>query len=149
MVTGAILKILKTSAMKTYKGHITTLEPHQILVFGSNTQGRHGKGVALFARQYFGAINGRAIGIQGQSYAIITKDLTKSKHPSIEEVSIIGQISELYEFARLSPDKEFFIAYAGTGNNLNGYTPQQMAKMFGCMRIPENIVFEEEFAKLL
>jgi hypothetical protein len=43
---------------KTYSGMITELEPNQIFVFGSNTQGRHGKGAALMARYKFGAVYG-------------------------------------------------------------------------------------------
>ena len=66
----------------TYEGKIEFLEPNQIFVFGSNTQGRHGAGAALIAKQKFGAIYGKAEGLQGQSYAIITKDLTSSVHPS-------------------------------------------------------------------
>ena len=42
----------------TYSGTITRLEQNQIFVFGSNTQGRHGKGAALTARTKFGAIYG-------------------------------------------------------------------------------------------
>jgi hypothetical protein len=45
-----------------------------VFVFGSNLAGRHGKGAALFARQHRGAIYGRGIGRQGNSYAIPTKD---------------------------------------------------------------------------
>ena len=30
--------------MKTYKGEATKLKPNQIFVFGSNTEGRHGRG---------------------------------------------------------------------------------------------------------
>ena len=37
---------------------ITQLEPNQIFVFGSNTQGRHGKGAALTAKNKFGAVYG-------------------------------------------------------------------------------------------
>jgi hypothetical protein len=43
---------------KTYKDFITQLKDNQIFVFGSNTQGRHGKGAALLARNKFGAIYG-------------------------------------------------------------------------------------------
>lgn len=32
--------------MKTYTGYIEELNPNQIFVFGSNTQGRHGAGTA-------------------------------------------------------------------------------------------------------
>lgn len=40
----------------TYEGKIEFLEPNQIFVFGSNTQGRHGAGAALIAKQKFGAM---------------------------------------------------------------------------------------------
>jgi len=135
--------------MKTYKGLIKELPENGIFVFGSNTQGRHGKGSALVARQKFGAIYGQAKGLQGKSFAIITKDLTKYKHPSIKEIEIEVQISDLYYYAILHPELDFYIVYSGNGNNLNAYTPQQMAKMFNYVQIPENIVFEEEFAKLI
>lgn len=139
----------QSTIRKTYSGKITTLEPNQIFVFGSNTQGRHGKGAALIARNNFGAIYGQAEGIQGQSYAIITKDLTKATHPSRTPEQIKEQIHKLYEYARQNPDKEFLVAYSGTGANLNAYSNQEMANMFSSEQIPSNIVFEEEFNKLV
>ena len=139
----------KQKMIKTYKGLITNLPENGIFVFGSNTQGRHGAGAALVARERFGAIYGKNSGIQGQSYGIITKDLTKNIHPSISKDFIIDQIDYLYEFAKDYTDKLFYIAYSGSGQNLNYYTPQEMADMFSFYKIPENIVFEEEFSKLL
>ena len=35
--------------------NITSLKPNEIFVFGSNTEGRHGLGAALTAKQKFGA----------------------------------------------------------------------------------------------
>ena len=104
--------------LKTYSGIITNLEPNQIFVFGSNTQGRHGKGAALTAKNKFGAIYGQSEGIQGQSYAIITKDLTSSVQPSRTPEQIVEQINKLYTYARQHRDKEFLVAYSGTGTNL-------------------------------
>ncbi|XUM19810.1 A1S_2505 family phage non-structural protein [Bradyrhizobium oligotrophicum S58] len=46
----------------------------RIFVFGSNLAGRHGKGAALHARQHYGAVYGQGEGIQGDSFAIPTKD---------------------------------------------------------------------------
>ena len=86
--------------MKTFTGLITKLEPNQIFVFGSNTQGRHGSGNARAAMDCFGAVYGQAKGLQGQSYAIITKDLTKEVHPSITKETIREQIDMLYALAR-------------------------------------------------
>jgi hypothetical protein len=135
--------------MKTYKGSITELPENGIFVFGSNTQGRHGAGAALVAREKFGAIYGQSTGLQGKSYGIVTKDLTKSVHPSIPEQMIMMQIWDLYKYAEVNHNKLFYIAYSGNGINLNAYTPQDMARMFSYVHIPENIIFEEEFYKLL
>ena len=77
---------------RTYSGFINYLKDNQIFVFGSNTQGRHGKGAALTARLKFGAIYGQPEGIQGKSFAIITKDLTKKVHPSRTTAQVISQI---------------------------------------------------------
>lgn len=137
--------------MKTYEGNITELNKNQIFVFGSNTQGRHGLGSAKLAREKFGAIYGKSKGLQGNSYAIVTKDLT-NKNPlkSISRDQIISQITELYEFARNNPELEFFVAYSGKGRNLNGYSPLEMSQMFAAPKdIPENIVFEVEFSKFI
>lgn len=138
-----------TTNIKTYSGKITELKPNQIFVFGSNTQGRHGKGSALQAKTNFGAVYGQAEGPQGKSYAIITKDLTKPKHPSRTPEQIKEQISKLYEYAKQNPDKEFLVAYSSEGSNLNAYSNEEMASFFSNTTIPNNIVFEEGFAKLL
>ena len=135
--------------MKTYKGEATKLKPNQIFVFGSNTNGKHGKGSALSAKNHFGAKYGQAYGLQGQSYAIVTKDLTKYKHPSISSEHIIEQIKKLYLFAEENSNLDFIIAYSGTKTNLNGYSNQEMADMFSETEIPKNIVFEYEFSKLI
>lgn len=135
--------------MKTYKYPLTKLPSNGIFVFGSNTQGRHGMGAALTARILFGAKYGQAKGLQGNSYAIITKDLTKTIHPSINKDDILKQINALYNYADDNLHLNFYIAYSGKGLNLNSYTPKEMADMFNYFNIPVNIVFEEEFAKLL
>ncbi len=137
--------------MKTYKGLILNqydIPENGIFVFGANTEGRHGKGAALVAYREFEAEYGNPQGLQGRSYAIITKDLRKRIHPSVPKIYIEFQIRDLYTYAILNKDKEFYIAY-GTGKNLNAYTPQEMADMFSSYSIPDNIVFEERFSKLL
>ena len=134
---------------KTYSGFIHYLNKDQIFVFGSNTQGRHGRGAALTARLKFGAIYGNPEGIQGKSFAIITKDLTKKTHPSRTVSQIISQINKLYEYANLHPDKEFIIPYKCSDYNLNAYSSEEMAKMFASIDIPENIVFDKLFYELV
>lgn len=133
-----------------YEGQITELKPNEIFVFGSNTQGRHGKGAALIARQKFGAIYGQARGPQGQSYAIVTKDLTKDYSlPSVDKASIENEIMHLYLYASEHPERKFYVAYSGTGTNLNNYSNQEMADLFNQPMIPDNIVFEKSFERLV
>lgn len=137
--------------MKTYKGLIlirSDIPENGIFVFGANTEGRHSKGAALVAYREFGAEYGNPQGPQGDSWAIITKDLRKRMHPSVPRIYIEFQIRDLYFHALVNKDKEFYVAY-GTGPNLNAYTPQEMADMFSSYPIPDNIVFEEKFARLL
>lgn len=47
---------------------------NMIFVFGSNLSGIHGAGAAHFAMQKMGAIYGQGQGLQGQSYALPTKE---------------------------------------------------------------------------
>lgn len=146
-------KVKTTPKRKTYIGTITSLKDNQVFVFGSNTQGRHGAGAALTARQKFGAKYRQAEGIQGQSFAIITKDLTKDdkKNPSRTPEQIKEQIKKLYDYAMAHLEQEFLVAYSATGKNLNYYTPQQMAQIFAetSDTIPSNIVFEKGFNELV
>lgn len=134
----------------TYKGPITKhiVGNSNILVFGSNTEGRHGKGTAYLALMQFGAKYGQPKGLQGQSYGIITKNLKKSTHPSVSKEFIIEQIKNLYLFASDRPDLKFYIPYMDDNNNLNAYTSKELAEMFCCETPPENIIFEESFLKL-
>lgn len=135
--------------MKTYKGLITSLPDNGIFVFGSNPQGRHGMGAAAVAKRLFGAENGKGHGAMGRSWGIVTKDLTKNKHPSISTKLIKLQIKELYQWAGITPFQDYYIAYSSKGPYLSGYTPQEMASMFKQLPIPPNIVFEEGFSRLV
>ena len=132
--------------MKFYKGNI---EPDEktIFVFGSNPEGRHGAGSAKVAVNKFGAIYGQGEGLQGQSYALPTKDLRIPGTRSISEHDIIGNIAKLYKTARSMPDKDFKVAYrtAYDEKSLNGYTGSEMLRMFTATPVPNNIYFSEEW----
>jgi len=127
-----------------YEGDIKP-HPNTIFVFGSNTEGRHGKGAAKVAKEKFGAIYGQSEGLQGNSYAIITKDLRYGK--SISKEQIIKSIEKLYEIARIHKEKRFKIAYRNTDEiSLNGFTGFEMIDMFLMAGdIPPNIVFSKEW----
>ncbi|WP_338442281.1 hypothetical protein VZG28_04750 [Synechococcus elongatus IITB4] len=122
------------------KGRITKLEPNQVFVFGSNVQGKHGAGAAKDALKYFGAEYGNPRGPQGQSYAIITKDLSKGDR-SVPLDDILDQLEELATYAGLGKEEEFLLTPVGTG--LGGYSIEELKAGVAERGIvfPENITF--------
>jgi exodeoxyribonuclease-5 len=60
-----------------YTGMITP-DANTIFVFGSNPEGRHGAGAAKTAVEKFGAKYRQGEGLQGNAYALPTKDLNKA-----------------------------------------------------------------------
>jgi hypothetical protein len=75
-----------------------------IFVFGSNLAGRHGKGAALWARKYRGAIYGQGEGLTGSSYAIPTKD---SQLDNLPLVQIEAHVWKFLTFARAHLEMKF------------------------------------------
>jgi predicted NAD-dependent protein-ADP-ribosyltransferase YbiA (DUF1768 family) len=143
---------------KTYSGKVTSLQPNQIFVFGSNPLGINGNpskgtgGAALVAYRIAGVKQGEKmdnrLSDSGKAWGITTvtsPGKKKSKTPQ----EIIEGVKKLYEYAKENPTKEFLVSdYSGT--NLNGYTGQEMADMFiNAGPIPSNIVFNENFDKLI
>jgi hypothetical protein len=155
---------------RTYKGHVTKLEPHQVFVFGSNIMGFHGAGAAGYAS--FGVpgnrwrefeydkkpdgwkgkwnVKGRGSGMQegteGKSYALPTvRQAGWKRSLSLGEIRV--QIAALYDYAFQHPEYDFLVAQENK-MGLNGYTPEEMASIYREGR-PSNVLFEEEFAKLL
>jgi hypothetical protein len=109
-----------------------------ILVFGSNLAGRHGKGAALYARREYGAIYGQGVGLQGDSYAIPTKDRNLKTLP----LDIIKQyVDEFLIFATSNPDLTFQVTAIGTG--LAGYKHKDIAPMF--KNAPANCILPKEW----
>ena len=56
--------------------NIQSLGPDEVFVFGSNLQGLHMGGAARLAAERFGAVWGQGVGLQGQSYALPTMNLS-------------------------------------------------------------------------
>ena len=135
--------------MNYYEGNITPGN-NTVFVFGSNPEGRHGAGAALVARYKFGAKYGQGEGLQGNAYAIPTKDLRvreNNGYRSISPEKITESIRKMYECARQNPRKGFYIAYRNTySRSLNGYTGIEMIRMFlDAGPIPENVIISKEW----
>jgi hypothetical protein len=101
-----------------------------IFVFGSNLAGRHGKGAAKWALQHRGAIYGQGEGLQGQSYAIPTKDKLIKTLPA-DHPEMIFQLTPI-------------------GCGLAGYSPADIAPMFLVHGAAlHNVILPEEFITAL
>lgn len=139
-------------SINSYTGNITPADD-VIFVFGSNPEGRHGAGAAKVAREKFGAIYGQGEGLQGNAYALPTKDLRVKENKgyrSISKEQIVNNIRKMYRTAMQNPNKKFMVGYRNAVNemSLNGYTGGEMIDMFiEAGNIPSNVFFSEEWAK--
>lgn len=114
---------------------IDFLQENEIFVFGSNTQGRHGAGAAKQAMQW-GAIYGKPSGRQGQTYAIITKDLRDGSFVGWDFVR--EQLEILMKYAQVHDDLIFLLTPIGTG--LAGQTIEDLEENIKYLYFPDNIV---------
>lgn len=96
-----------------------------IFVFGSNLAGIHGAGAAACALKEHGAIWGCGLGIQGNSYAVPTKDHNIQTLPLSE---IQKYVEEFLHFATMNPDMTFLVTRIGCG--LAGYQDKDIAPFF-------------------
>jgi hypothetical protein len=125
--------------------HEPTDPERPIFVFGSNREGRHGAGAAFTARLFYGAVYGQPSGLQGNSYAIITKEL-RPNHPPVSLPEIEASVSTFLDFARSNPHLLFFVTPIGCG--LAGFNPSQIAPFFKDSP-PPNISLPSTFLKIL
>lgn len=156
--------------MNTYKSPKTKLKEDEVFVFTSNLDGFSGAGSAGWATfnehgnvwrkhnyqdwpkgtkgkwNVKGQSEGPAIGTDGKSYAIPT--VTKAGQArSIPLETIKQSIQKFYAFAKSRPHLKFFVAQAAK-LGYSGYHPHELASIYSG-EIPENVYFDEEFAKLL
>lgn len=119
---------------------ITELKENEIFVFGSNTAGIHGAGAARLAFEKFGAKWGIGFGLEGQSFAIPSKN---DKIVTMQLAAIENYVEAFIAFAKCKPELTFMVTEIGCG--LAGLTVEQMAPMFkGGIEI-ENIYLPARF----
>lgn len=112
-----------------------------IFVFGSNLAGVHGAGAAKFARENHGAIYGQGVGLQGESYAIPTKDENIETLPLHR---IFPFVVHFLYFAAQHPEMTFNVTRIGCG--LAGYSDKNIAPMF--RGAPQNCVLPDGWRAL-
>lgn len=103
----------------------------EVFVYGSNLQGRNGKGAALTAKTDWGA-KPLGEGRQYQCYAIPTKETPYRILPLDKIAAAVGRFTD---HARSEPDHHFLLTAIGTGQS--GYSPVQIAPLFS--KAPPNV----------
>lgn len=124
--------------------YITSLKKNEIFVFGSNESGIHGGGAAKLSIKW-GAEYGNPEGIQGNTYAIPTKD--KSIFRTLEIKEIKPYVDSFIEYAKNNEDKTFLVTEIGCG--LAGLTPEQVAPLFKNVVHIENVNLPQKFWNII
>lgn len=124
---------------------ITSLQPNEVFVFGSNRQGVHGAGAAKAAMKW-GAKRGIGEGLSGATYAIPTKETWRDKS-GIPLEELRGHVQMFIRFAKSRPELRFLVTAIGTG--YAGFTADVVAPLFAETLDIDNILLPQEFAELL
>jgi len=130
--------------MRITPNNITELKPQEIFIFGSNESGRHGRGAAKTALKW-GAIYGKAVGLQGRTYAIPTVNASVTNKISITKVKYY--VNQFTEFAKKNPEFTFLVTEIGCG--LAGFNHKEIAPLFlDCLEL-ENVYLPKKFLTIL
>lgn len=126
------------------KGRITprwidSLKENEIFVFGSNLAGMHGGGAARIARLHFGAVMGKGVGLQGQSYAIPTMQ------GGVE--TIRPYVNDFLDFAKHYPEMQFLVTPIGCG--IAGFEAEDIAPLFEEAKEMKNISLPDSFWEVI
>lgn len=126
------------TTQRTTPSWITSLQPDEVFVFGSNLQGLHAGGAAKLAMQW-GAIWGQGIGLQGQTYAIPTMQ------GGVDTIQ--PYVNNFISFAKLHPELKFLVTEIGCG--IAGFSVKEIAPLFKEAVLVENIYLPEKFWNIL
>lgn len=118
---------------------IDSLKPNEVFVFGSNLAGGHGAGAAYAAVKKFGAIYGKGVGMQGQSYAIPTM------HGGVDAIK--PYVDDFMEYAQTHPERTFLVTKIGCG--IAGFKESEIAPLFQRAYWIRNIHLPLDFWKIL
>lgn len=120
---------------------ITELKENEVLVFGTDPEGKHKSTAAQLAVKRFGAVIGKGEGPMGQSYAIPVH-----KH---RRRMMVEAVFTFINYAKENPDKFFYVLAIGCG--AAGMDPAFVALMLRKAVAVENIflpkLFVEELAR--
>ena len=128
---------------RTTNDEIDTLVDNQIFVFGSNESGIHGGGAARKAFDDFMAEWGNPEGLQGQTYAIPTKNKNHKATLSIDEIKVY--VDRFIEFAKNDSEHQFLVTEIGCG--LAGLSTVDVGPLFKDCKDMDNVSLPQLFWK--
>ena len=132
---------------------IIEVEPMDFFVFGSNIQGEHVGGAALFAVNNFKAVNGQGFGIQGNAYAIPTcirlwdSKCNRYTKPFDDVNQIKPFVDAFISDAKRFHYSTFFVTKIGCG--IAGFKVSEVAELFRPCLEMENVILPKEFVEWL
>lgn len=112
---------------------IDHLEPNQVIVVGTNYEGNHAGGAALYAKERFGLQDGCGEGLSGQTYALPTMDGL---------VSMQFHVYRPFTFAKFNPSLTFLMTKVGCG--IAGHDEETIKGMF--KNAPVNILLPKSWS---
>lgn len=118
---------------------INFLAENEIFVFGSNLCGFHGSGAARMAYERFGAVWGKGVGLQGQSYAIPTMQ------GGVETIK--PYVDAFIQFAKKNSQLTFLVTRIGCG--IAGFRDDEIAPLFKEALNIDNVILPKEFEEYL
>lgn len=105
---------------------IDHLEPNQVIVVGTNYEGNHAGGAALYAKEHFGLQDGCGEGLSGQTYALPTMD-------GLDDIR--SAVFDLADFAMYNPNLTFLMTKVACG--IAGHDEESIKSLFRHM--PDNV----------
>ena len=118
---------------------ITELKANEVFVFGSNLNGFHAGGAARIAMEKFGAVWGKGVGLQGQSYAIPTMQGGGE--------TIKPYVDEFVQFVKSHDELTFYVTRIGCG--IAGFNDKDIAPLFADALNMETVILPKPFVECI
>lgn len=123
---------------------ISLLNSNEILVFESNTSGKHERGTAKLALE-FGAQYGKGIGLVGNTYAIPIKGSDLKRALTLSQIE--GYIQKFISFAIENKDLNFLVT--NIGYDFKSYRSKDIAPLFKETLELDNVALPIEWYKII
>lgn len=117
--------------------YITSLQPNEIFVFGSNIQGMYGGGAARIAHMKFGAEWGIGEGLTGRCYALPTME------GGVDYIA--GKVQNFFVCAKTHPELKFYVTKVACG--IAGFTIEEIGPLFKDALQMGNVILPKEFVQ--